>query len=422
MNGFKEYSSCGALYTKSCGCSKGSYVDKFVRDPNKTPDSSQRPLMIVSSVETQLMVYIVDNDPGENSSQSSPHINHHCCYGCGDSLDDENSFAYDSTPNFVDDSPNVFNPPSQPPTYSYEKIPIYYDDDDDEESSTPLRDIIISELPLCIEITPVLSTKETKDSLIMRDEHLDTILEKESDEFIKSSVKNLVPNPSESGDLSNIGQSLLNQDSSIISSSKIDSLLDEFASELIFLKSIPPRIDEADCDPEEEIRLIKKLLYDNSSPRPLEEPNSKNFDAIIESFSLSPIPSIENDDYESEGDILILEELLSNGSFSFPKNESFHFDIPSSLRPPVKPPNVDEIKPVTGILTVKVVGDISKHYVLMPRLLPTQPTLALNEEKSSHLLSYRGFKAFQLSSESPTMIYGRNIPILDVLFFHFYPP
>nr|GFA98258.1 hypothetical protein [Tanacetum cinerariifolium] len=33
------------------------------------------------------------------------------------------------------------------------------------------------------------------DSLIMRDEHLDTIPENESDEFIKSSVENLVPNP-----------------------------------------------------------------------------------------------------------------------------------------------------------------------------------------------------------------------------------
>nr|GFB23093.1 hypothetical protein [Tanacetum cinerariifolium] len=75
------------------------------------------------------------------------------------------------------------------------KIPLCYDDDDDEESSIPLRDIIISELPPCIAITPVVSTK---DSLIMGDEHLDTILEKESDEFIKSSVENLVPNPSES--------------------------------------------------------------------------------------------------------------------------------------------------------------------------------------------------------------------------------
>ncbi|GJU82269.1 hypothetical protein Tco_1284634 [Tanacetum coccineum] len=38
-----EYSSCGALYNKSCGCSKGGLVDKIVCDPNKTPDSSQRP-------------------------------------------------------------------------------------------------------------------------------------------------------------------------------------------------------------------------------------------------------------------------------------------------------------------------------------------------------------------------------------------
>nr|GEX82160.1 hypothetical protein [Tanacetum cinerariifolium] len=400
-----------------------------------------------------------------------------------------------------------------PEPLQYQKIPIYYDDDDDEESSTPLRDIIIFELPLCIEITPVLSTEEPKDSLIMEDKHLDTIPEKESDEFINSSVKNLVPNPSESEELSNNGcecdvpvcddfkkfsnllfdaddnfsssddksfsdedvpkeiysnplfdeeiisikidshhfnaesnliESLPNQDSSIISSSKIDSLLDEFVDELIFLKSIPPVIDEADFDPEEEICLIEKLLYDNSSPRPPEEPNSKNSDAIIESFSPSPIPvedsnslmeeidlsltpdlmppCIENDDYDSEGDILILEEFLSNDSLSLPENESFHFDIPSSSRPSTKPPVDDEIEPDLRSLTVKVVGDISEHYVLMPRLLPTQPTLASNEDKSPHLLSYRGFKAFQLSSESPMMIYGGNIPILDVPFLYFYPP
>nr|GEZ91373.1 hypothetical protein [Tanacetum cinerariifolium] len=53
----------------------------------------------------------------ENSSQSPPHINHHCCYECGDSLD-AHSFTCDSTPNYFDDSPNVFNPPSQPPVYS----------------------------------------------------------------------------------------------------------------------------------------------------------------------------------------------------------------------------------------------------------------------------------------------------------------
>nr|GEU68054.1 hypothetical protein [Tanacetum cinerariifolium] len=244
---------------------------------------------------------------------------------------------------------------------------------------------------------------------------------------------------------SDLIESLLNQDSSIISSYKIDSLLDEFAGELIFLKSFPPRIDEADCDPEEEIRLIDKLLYDNSSSRPPEEFNSKNSDDVIESFSPSPIliedsdslmeeidlsltsddsmpPGIENDDCDSEGDILFLEELLSNDSLSLSENESFHFDVPSSPRPLAKPPDNDEIEPDTRILTVKVVGDIFEHYVLMPRLFPNQPTLASNEEKSPHLLSHRGFKAFQLSSESPMMIYGGDNPTLDVPFLHFYPP
>ncbi|GJX88565.1 hypothetical protein Tco_0340579 [Tanacetum coccineum] len=80
----------------------------------------------------------------------------------------------------------------------YWKIPICYDDDDDEESSIPLKDIIISGLPPCVAVTPVLSTEEPVNSLIMEDEHLDTIPATESDEVIKSSVEELVPIPSES--------------------------------------------------------------------------------------------------------------------------------------------------------------------------------------------------------------------------------
>nr|GFB52200.1 hypothetical protein [Tanacetum cinerariifolium] len=181
-----------------------------------------------------------------------------------------------------------------------------YDDDDDEESSTPLRDIIISELPPCIEITLVLSTNEPKDSLIMEDEHFNTIPEKESDEFIKSSVENLVPNLSESEDLSNIEQSLLNQDSLIISSSKIDSLLDEFTGELIFLKSIPPGIDEADYDPEEEIHLIEKLLYDN-----------REINLFLTSDGSIP-PRIDSDYSDSEGDNLFPERLLHDDPLPLP--------------------------------------------------------------------------------------------------------
>ncbi|GJU00628.1 hypothetical protein Tco_1110966 [Tanacetum coccineum] len=220
----KECSFCGALYTTDYCCSKGSLVDKIVRDPNKTPDSSQRPpqncarcgnpvdgpycrgcALLRKKFKEDLFTYCVENrifqdlqdtsessndntnivnaphepfivkqDPGKNSSQSPSHIDHHCCYKCGDSSDDifcqrctcescgkgthygyncpqkvlvisnpepcnnqtidelpqtlpsfdptcyygdENSFTYDSNHNFVDDSPN---PPPQPPTYTYE--------------------------------------------------------------------------------------------------------------------------------------------------------------------------------------------------------------------------------------------------------------------------------------------------------------
>nr|GEX30502.1 reverse transcriptase domain-containing protein [Tanacetum cinerariifolium] len=106
-----------------------------------------------------------------------------------------------------------------------------------------------------------------------------------------------------------------------------------FAGELTFLKSFPSGIDKPDCHPEKEIRLAKRLLYDNSSPRPPEEIVSDISNADIESFSPSPIPNedsdshieeidlyfnpddpmppgIEEDDDDSERDILILEELL----------------------------------------------------------------------------------------------------------------
>nr|GEU40617.1 hypothetical protein [Tanacetum cinerariifolium] len=78
---------------------------------------------------------------------------------------------------------------------------IYDDDDDYEESTIPLNGIV-SQIPPSIAITSVLRTMEPEDSLIMGDEDLSTIPEKESDEFIKSSVDDLVPILSESEDTS----------------------------------------------------------------------------------------------------------------------------------------------------------------------------------------------------------------------------
>ncbi|GJX37199.1 hypothetical protein Tco_0250502 [Tanacetum coccineum] len=678
------------MYNKSRGCSKGGLVDKFFHDPNKTPDSSQRPPIVCAKcgnpvdgpyyrgcalwrkklkdvwfticnengiyqdllntyessddntniVNAPQEPFVVKQDPGENSSQNPPQIDHDCCYECGDSLDvifcqrctckscgkgahigyncppkapiisnpepcnqtidelpqtlpsfdptcyseKENSLPYVSKPNFVDDSPNVFNPPPQPPMYSCEfcgndalyghyctpqvpfiylepcynqdfnfphdfhdfqqqylccencggphetyqcqpmnedyyhkqnscydpnsfgfdqfqppqcninhpilnaqndllnsqnklleqitSIPVCYDDDDDEESSTPLKDIIMSGLPSCVAITPDLPKT---DSLLMEDEHLSTILETESDEFIKSSVENLVQNPNEFEDASdgvcdlpisddfpkshlvsfsnplfdinddctssddesfseedvpmknfkifsnplfdldeeivstkvnliqnevlesitsippgidsfnaesNLIESLLNQNTLIDSSSKIDSLLDEFAGEVTLLKSIPPGIDDDNLDPEEDFNSdVSDAITESFSPSPI---LVKDSDSLMEEIDLfltsndSMPPGIETDDYDSEGDILFFEELLTNDSLSLPEHESFHFESdydPSFPRPPAKPPDDDEIETDTGLLTTKVVGDISEHYVLIPRLLPTQPTL-----------------------------------------------
>nr|GEU53137.1 UBN2 domain-containing protein [Tanacetum cinerariifolium] len=98
-------------------------------------------------------------------------------------------------------------------------------------------------------------------------------------------------------------ESSLNHDALMASSLKINSLRAEFAGELIFLKSIPPGIDETDRDPEEYIRLIERLLYDNSSPHPPKEFVSKNFNADIESFSPSPIPIKDSDSFMEETDL-----------------------------------------------------------------------------------------------------------------------
>nr|GFB82107.1 hypothetical protein [Tanacetum cinerariifolium] len=109
---------------------------------------------------------------------------------------------------------------------------------------------------------------------------------------------------------SDLIESLPNHDSSFIISSKIDSLFDEFADELTLLKSFPPGIDETDCHPEKEIRLTKRLLYDNLSPRPPEEIVSGNSNADIESFSPSPIPNKDSDPLMEEIEMFGTENLI----------------------------------------------------------------------------------------------------------------
>ncbi|GJX27655.1 hypothetical protein Tco_0235734 [Tanacetum coccineum] len=161
-------------------------------------------------------------------------------------------------------------------------------------------------------------------------------------------------------------ESLLNRDTLMASSPKIDSLFDEFAGELI---TIPPRI--VNREHEEYISLMERLLYDNSSPRPPEDFHA-NPNTIIESLPTFPIPvedsdslreeidifpgpddsippGIESDDYDSKGD---------DNSTSLPELESFHVDYPDS-----------------GDSTIDVVEDIP---VDVPNILPTYPTLHMD--------------------------------------------
>nr|GEU99947.1 hypothetical protein [Tanacetum cinerariifolium] len=245
--------------------------------------------------------------------------------------------------------------------------------------------------------TPPLAftPNEPVDSLSIGDEHLNTISTTESDEFIKSCVENLVPNPSESKgengcdvlacfttflnvlfdadykfdsvdyqslhneDVpekifsnplfeeiiskkidphyfdaeSNLIESMLNHVSSIISSSsKIDSLLDEFA-DIVVRPSSP-------CPPKEFVSENSDIESFSPSPIPDEDSDSRmeEIDLSFNPDDLVP-PSIEDDDNDSERDVLILEESPSNYSLSLPEIESFCFDIPSFSRPPAKPPD-----------------------------------------------------------------------------------
>ncbi|GJV82633.1 hypothetical protein Tco_1522531 [Tanacetum coccineum] len=215
-------------------------------------------------------------------------------------------------------------------------------------------------------------------TLIMEDEDIDTIPEKESGKDNESSAENIVQNPSESeatfdnesecdlpifddspldvfedncvifsrplfdsygdstsSEYSSDNESFLEEDvfsnlpfefdiKSISSDvnpiyDEIDPLLEEFAGELALINPIPPGIAGADSDPKGDIRHVEKLLNDNSSHRTLDELNSED---IIEFFSTFPIPVEDSDS--------LLEEtntILSYLDDSLPELETFSFDV-----------------------------------------------------------------------------------------------
>ncbi|GJV04070.1 hypothetical protein Tco_1337639 [Tanacetum coccineum] len=356
----------------------------------------------------------------------------------------------------------------------YWKFPIF--DDDDDEYTIQYKEYLENSSNA---ITPDLSTEEPDNSLSMGDEHLDTILETESDEVIKSSVEDLVPIPSESeGIFDNMCdvpfcdknhfyaeydllESLLNRDTSIVYSPKIDSLLEEFAGELAPINPIPPGIHEADFDPEEDIRLIEQLLYDDYASSDDDPLYSEDIDYVEASPPDSELVSLEEvkDDIlrekllniylliakiESLNDNLIPDCVLkspspfpipvevsdsffkkSNTSLSYsdnslPEFETFsnHTEETSSGSTTTHADNslpeydsfLFETEPDQGELTSVVIEDIFISFIRDPLSLVFDtllPFSSKNEEKVSILI-------ISDFSESPMMISGGDIPILDV--------
>ncbi|GKC46973.1 hypothetical protein Tco_1064695 [Tanacetum coccineum] len=267
----------------------------------------------------------------------------------------------------------------------------------DEDDYIPLGDII-ARYSISKAITPDLSIEELDNSLNMRDEHLDTILATESDEVIKSSVENLVPIPSEfegiSDDTSDVPtcdnnranveidlmESLINRDTLIVHSSKIDPILEEFGGELAYIAPIPPGIVETDFDPNDDTssddedfedieyvsfekvndveqdledilqiqdvilrerllkisRLIANIECLKDNPTPILVTDSDSSDT---SFSFNSLPEFES--FSDHTEETRSGSTTTHANYSLPEYESFHFDDPSFSRPPSKPPNVE---------------------------------------------------------------------------------
>nr|GFA26097.1 hypothetical protein [Tanacetum cinerariifolium] len=210
------------------------------------------------------------------------------------------------------------------------KLPVCYDDDDDEERSDSLDDNIISGLPsfsAIIPNEPVLSTEEPDNSLSMGDEHLDTISATKSDEFIKSSVEDLILIPSESeGILEHTCDVPSHENYPPLDASPPDSEL--VSSEV--MEIVIPEVGGIDDDILLMIKddiLCKKLL------------NVNLLIAKIEALNANPTSSSDCKTKSSSTSLNSLLEETNTFDNSLPEFETFCFDVKeissgSSTTPP----------------------------------------------------------------------------------------
>ncbi|GJX09669.1 hypothetical protein Tco_0199528 [Tanacetum coccineum] len=177
----------------------------------------------------------------------------------------------------------------------YWKPPVYYSDDDDDfyrESidETPPSDAITPDLPII-------------DSLVMEDEHLDTIPETDSDKEIESSVENLNLTPSKSEDLSDYV-------------SKCD---------------LPFCDNSLDFNNDSEI-FSNPLFDSNTDYTSNDDESSSEEDVLVENFKIYSNPLLEfNEEIFSSEINPLYNEVLEDLDSIPPRNENDHFNVESDL-------------------------------------------------------------------------------------------
>ncbi|GJW34289.1 hypothetical protein Tco_0054321 [Tanacetum coccineum] len=184
--------------------------------------------------------------------------------------------------------------------------PLFYFDDDDDEYT------VIWTRPKAI--TPDVPSEEPKDPLIMGEEELSTIPEKD-----KSSVEDLVPIPSGSKGVSNDicdndhsdAESLLSQDITI-TFPKIDFLSEEFAGELA---PIPPGMDKDEFDEEEDDCYNDDTSSDDDSYENIEyveaSPLNLEYDSLEEENEDQEEKEFDLEDIFQIQDVILREKLLN---------------------------------------------------------------------------------------------------------------
>nr|GFC77360.1 hypothetical protein [Tanacetum cinerariifolium] len=174
-----------------------------------------------------------------------------------------------------------------------------YDDDDEDYT---------------IAVTPSFPIEEPDNSLNMGDEHLDTIPATESDEFIKSSVENIIPIPSESEGIPDHMCDVPFHDNS----PPLDVSKDQFED---FFDS-----NEEFSSTHDDSFSIDKIDYVEASP-----PDSELVDAFL-AIEDEPTSSQFPQSYlDPEGDILLLEAFLNDDHSSDFKTKSSSTSLNSLL-------------------------------------------------------------------------------------------